>query len=142
MDISPTWAIALTAAAALAAVIAAAVRVDGRGHWLGRTAYLLGGGLAGFLALAFPPAWPLLAFDGTLLIGMALRDRRRADVALLMTGFGATWTLLLGLEILNDLLDAAVSGSTDTMAWFLGGSAVLVVGLVVLIFETARERPL
>ena len=139
MYISPTWAIALTTAAVLAVVIEEALRREAGLPWIGRVAYLLGGTLAGFLAIAFPPAWPLLAFLGTLLIGMALRDRRPADVALLVTGFGATWTLMLGFAVLNDLADPAVYGSPGDIAWFVVGATVLIAGLGALLALALRD---
>jgi len=74
MTISPTWAITLGTAAVLGIVIVAAAYSAASARWPGRLAYLLGGGLAGFLAIAFAPAWPMLAVMGTVLVGVALRD--------------------------------------------------------------------
>jgi hypothetical protein len=139
MNIPPSWAIALTVAGVLAVVITVAIRVDAQQHWLARAAYLVGGGLAGFLPLAFAPAWPVLAFLGTLLIVMALRGRRPVDATLLITGFGAAWTLMLGLAILNDLGDAAVHGSPGDIAWFGGSAAILIAGLLMLLGLAIRN---
>jgi hypothetical protein len=140
MNIPPSWAIALPVAGILGLLIAVAIRADGPPPWLGRAAYLVGGGLAGFLALAFAPAWPLLAFLGTLLIGMALRGQRPVDATLLITGFGATWTLMLGLAILNDLGDPAVHGSPGEIAWFVAGATILITGLTALLGLAIRHR--
>jgi hypothetical protein len=76
---------------------------------------------------------------GTLLIVIALRDERPADVALLATGFGATWTLMLGLAILNDLADPAVRGSPGDVVWFAAGATILVAGLLALLGVALRD---
>ena len=47
---------------------------------------------------------------------------------------------LLGWNLLIDLSDPAVYGAPDTIGWFLGGAAVLVVGLALLI-ALASPRP-
>jgi hypothetical protein len=94
-------------------------------------AYLLGGGVAGFLAIAFYPAWPLLAAVMGMLVIHAFRSQRVLDIGLLMTGLGAAWTLLLGLAILNDLADPAVTSTQDNTGVFVGAVVILLAGLVV-----------
>jgi len=48
---------------------------------------------------------------------------------------------MIGLAILNDLMDPAVHGSPDTVRWFVGGAAALVLGLAWLLGLTLGERP-
>ena len=104
MSIPLPWAIALAVAAALGVVVAlgfAARRgvIVAPERALAHVAHLLGGGVAGFLAIAFPPAWPLLAAVVGMLVGRAVQARRTIDIGLLMVGFGSAWTLLLGISI-------------------------------------------
>ena len=141
MYIPPAWALALLAAAALAVAILVAMRGGEAGRLAARLAYLLGGGIAGFLAIAFPLALPPEVYVVTILVGMALRDRRLGDIALLLIGFGASVAALLGWRVLIDLSDPAVYGAPDTIGWFLGGAAVLVAGLALLIGLTVAKRP-
>lgn len=144
MGISVPWAIALGVAGGLGVLVfvgALTVDPDALLPWLARrVAYLAAGGLTGFLALAFPPAWPPLAFIGGILAIAAVRDRRVHDTALLLTGFGGAWAVLLGWSILNDLTDPPVYGSPETFGWFLFGCGVLVAGLLVLIGQALAER--
>lgn len=141
MYIPPSWALALGAAALLGVAVLIAMR-GGRGAWLaGRLAYLLGGGIAGFLAIAFPLALPPLAYVFAALVGMAWRDHRLSDVGVMLVGIGGTVAGLLGWHTLIDLSDPAVYGAPDTIGWFLAGAAVLVAGLALLIGLTATKRP-
>lgn len=144
MYISPSWAIALAVAGAMAVVIALAVAAH-RGliavpeRPLLHAAYLLGGGVAGFVALAFPPAWPLLAAVVGMLVIQAARMERLLDIGLLVSGFGATWTLLTGLAIINDLSDPAVI-YPEGHPWFPVGIGVLLVGVVVVVSSGRGRR--
>jgi hypothetical protein len=144
MYISPPWAIALAVAAAMGVVIALAAAAH-RGliaapeRQLAGVAHLLGGGLAGFLALAFFPVMPLLAAVVGMLAIQAARTKRILDIGLLLSGIGATWTLMTGLAILNDLSDPAVT-YPQGHPFFPVGIGVLVAGLVVLIADVARRR--
>ena len=131
-----SWAIALAVAAAMgvALLLAVAARrgiVKAPEHALVHVAYLLGGGVAGFLAIAFYPAWPVLAAVVGMLVVQAVRSQRILDIGLLMTGFGAAWTLLPGLAILNDLADAAVASPQDSTGVFVVAVVILLAGLVV-----------
>jgi hypothetical protein len=144
-SISPSWAIALGATGVLLVATIVTMRsplVSIRGRFAGRSAYLLAGSLVGFMAIAAPPAWPVLAFIGFMLGARAVRDGRNTDFGLMGTGFGAAWTLLLGWGILNDLSDPAVYGSPWDVIPFLVGSAILVGGLVVLLLDAARRPEL
>ena len=131
-----SWAIALAVAAAMgvALLLAVAARrgiVKAPEHALVHVAYLLGGGVAGFLAIAFYPAWPVLAAVVGMLVVQAVRSQRILDIGLLMTGFGAAWPLLPGLAILNDLADAAVASPQDSTGVFVVAVVILLAGLVV-----------
>ena len=145
MDVPLTWQIALGAAGALLLVT-----LLGIGTWAGRISaprralaqvgYLLAGGIIGFLSLAFAPAWPLLAFIAAMVVGLALRERRDDDVGLLLAGFGATWTLLLGTSILSDLADPAVHGSPGRIVWFLAGAGILAAGLITVVYSVVSAE--
>ena len=129
-----SWAIALAAAAAMGIVLLLAVAarrgvVAAPERALVHLAYLLGGGVAGFLALAFYPAWPLLAAVVGMLVVRAHRSQRVLDIGLLMVGFGSAWTLLLGLSILNDLTDPAVTSYGYGERWIVLAVAILMAGL-------------
>ncbi|HET6381073.1 MAG TPA: hypothetical protein VFH63_08620 [candidate division Zixibacteria bacterium] len=137
MHIPLPWAIALAAAAALGVVVLLGIgahlgRVRAPERALANVAHLLGGGIVGFLALAFPPAWPVVVPIAGVLLIAALRDRRIADVGMALTGLGAPWVLLLGTNLIADAMDPAVVSSQDSLGWFAFGSLVLVGGLVVL----------
>ncbi|MGH2456176.1 MAG: hypothetical protein ACRDHD_07955 [Candidatus Limnocylindria bacterium] len=140
MHIPVPWAIALAVAGATAVVVALGIATHRSAaaapeRVLAHLSHLLGGGLSGFTALAFPPAWPLVAAIGGMLTMRAVQAGRSADLGLLLAGFGAAWTLLLGSAILADLSDPAIHGP-DQAGWLLFGSAVLVAGLVLLIADT------
>jgi hypothetical protein len=144
MDISVPWAIALGVAGGLGVLVFLGARSVGSNAllpWLARRlAYLTAGGLIGFLAIGFPPAWPPLAFIGGILAISTVRDRRVHDTALLLAGFGGAWAVLLGWSIRNDLADPSVYGSPETFGWFLFGCGVLGAGLLVLIGQALAER--
>jgi hypothetical protein len=138
MSIPMSWAIALAVAAAMAVVLLLAVAarrgmVAAPERVLAHVAYLLGGGVAGFTALAFPPAWPLLAAIIGVLVLQAVRSRQVLDIGLLMAGFGSAWTLLLGRAILSDLTDPAVTSTQDVAGWFVFGLVALLAGLALAI---------
>jgi hypothetical protein len=140
MSIPMSWAIALAVAGAMGVVLLlgfAAHRglIAAPERALAHVAYLLGGGVAGFLALAFPPAWPLLAAVVGMLVVRAVQTRRSLDIGLLMVGFGSAWTLLVGLSILNNLSDPAVtsSGYGYDVGWFVFAALLLLAGLAVAI---------
>jgi hypothetical protein len=149
MSIPMSWAIALAVAAAMgvALLLAVAARrgiVKAPEHALVHMAHLLGGGLAGFLAIAFYPAWPLLAAVVGMLVVQAVRSQRVLDIGLLMTGFGAAWTLLLGLRILNDIADPAVISTGDDTGWLVASALILLAGLAVAAANSVlpvRRRP-
>jgi hypothetical protein len=137
MHIPLPWAIALAVAAAMGVVIAlgmAARRgvVAAPERALAHVAHLLGGGLTGFMALAFPPAWPVLAAVAGMLAIRAWQTRRMVDIGLLLVGFGSAWTALLGVAVLNVMTDPAVT-SQNVTGWFVFASSVLVAGLVVTV---------
>lgn len=140
MSIPLPWAIALAVAAAMGVVVMLGIAAH-RGmiaapeRGLAHVAHLLGGGLAGFLALAFPPAWPLLAAVVGMLAVRAVQTRRSLDIGLLMVGFGTAWTLLLGISILNVMTDPAVT-SQDVTGWFAFAATVLVAGVVITIADS------
>lgn len=133
-----SWAIALAVAAAMGLVLLLAVAarrgiVKAPERALVHAAYLLGGGVAGFLALAFYPAWPLLAAVVGMLVVQAVRSRRVLDIGLLMVGFGSAWTLLLGLSIWNDISDPAVTSYGYGEGWIVLAVAFVVAGLALAI---------
>ncbi len=136
MNIPVPWAIALAAAGAMGVVLLLGLAAR-RGiiavpeRALVHVAYLLGGGVAGFLALAFYPAWPLLAAVVGMLAIRAAQTRRVVDIGLLMVGFGAAWTLLLGRTLLATLTDPAVTSTGDDTGWFVAAVLILLAGLVV-----------
>jgi uncharacterized membrane protein required for colicin V production len=142
MSIPMSWAVALAVAGAMGVVsllgiaahrgvIAAPERV------LAHLAHLLGGGVAGFLALAFYPAWPLLAAVVGMLVIRAIQTLRILDIGLLMVGFGSAWTLVMGLAILNDLADPAVISTQDDTGGFVFAALILLAGLGVAIAGSA-----
>jgi hypothetical protein len=144
MHIPLPWAIALGVAGAMAVVLglgAAALRgvIAAPERALAHVAYLLGGGLTGFMALAFPPAWPLLAAVVGMLVIHAFRTQRLLDIGLLTVGFGSAWVLLLGGSIVNVMTDPSVHGSDET-GWFVLAIGVLVAGLVGTGVATRRSR--
>jgi hypothetical protein len=145
MHIPMSWAIALVVAGAMAVVVALGIAAR-RGviaapeRALAHVAYLLGGGLTGFMALAFPPAWPLLAAVVGMLVIRAFQMRRILDIGLLTAGFGSAWTLLLGLSKVNAMTDPAVH-SPDVTGWFLFAIGVLVTGVVVTIVGARPTAP-
>ena len=141
MYIPPTWAIALGAAAFLALAVLVAMRGGREAWWAARVAYLLGGGISGFLAIAFPLALPPLVYVLAILVGMALRDRRLRDIGVMLIGIGGAVVALLGWNMLIDLSDPAVYGAPDTIGWLLGGAAVLVIGLALLITLASPRQP-
>jgi len=148
MSIPMPWAIALAVAAAMAVVLLVAVAAR-RGmvavpeRALAHVAYLLGGGVAGFTALAFPPAWPLLAAVVGVLVIQAVPSQRVLDIGLLMAGFGSAWTLLLGRAILIDLTDPAVTSTGDVTGWFVFALVTLLAGLALAIIGSVApiQRP-
>jgi hypothetical protein len=138
MSIPMSWAIALAVAGAMGVVLLLGIAAH-RGviaapeRAVAHVAYLLGGGLAGFLALAFYPAWPLLAAVVGMLVVQAVRTRRILDIGLLMVGFGSAWTLLIGLSILNDMADPAVTSYGYDQGWFAFAAGILLAGLAITI---------
>jgi hypothetical protein len=144
MHISLPWAVALLTAGILLVVVLLGLavrvgRIRATARPLDQLAHMLGGGLIGFMALAFPPAWPVLAFMATVLVGSALRQGRTARVGMLATGFGVPWVLLTGAGIMGDLVDPAVIGSPGTVYWFGFGAIVLGIGLGLLISGAVRR---
>jgi hypothetical protein len=142
MYIPVPWAIALAVASALAVVVALGIAarrgaVPAPERVLAHVAHLLGGGLAGFLAIAFPPAWPLLAVVMGMLVIRAFRADRVRDVGLLMIGFGFAWTLLLGSAVIVQVTDPAVHGP-DLTGWVLFSVGLLLAGLVVSVKANPR----
>jgi hypothetical protein len=142
MHIPTPWGIALGLAGAMAIVVTLAIAAR-RGviaapqRALAHVAYLLGGGLTGFTALAFPPAWPLLAAVVGMLVVRAFQMQRFLDVGMLTVGFGSAWALLLGSSIVNVMTDPSVHAS-DSTGWFVFAVGVLVAGVVTII---AAGRP-
>lgn len=138
MSIPMSWAIALAVAGAMGVVLLLGIAAH-RGviaapeRVLAHVAHLLGGGVAGFLALAFYPAWPLLAAVVGMLVVQAVRTRRSVDIGLLMVGLGSAWTLLFGLSILNDISDPAVTSYGYGQGWIWFAALVLLAGLAVTI---------
>lgn len=138
MSIPMSWVIALAVAGAMGVVLLlgfAAHRglIAAPERALAHVAHLLGGGVAGFLALAFPPAWPLLAAVVGMLVVRAVQTRRIVDIGVLTVGFGSAWTLLLGLSILNDIADPAVTSYGYGYGWFAFAALILLAGLAVTI---------
>jgi hypothetical protein len=145
MYISVPWAIALGVAGAMAVVVALGIAAR-RGviaapeRALAHVAYLLGGGLTGFMAVAFPPAWPLLAAVMGMTVIRAIQARRILDVGLLTVGFGSAWTLLFGSGVLNVLTDPAIYAPGVAVSFVLA-IGILVAGLVVTIVGAAVDAP-
>lgn len=148
MSIPMSWAVALAVAGAMGVVLLLGIAAH-RGviaapeRVLAHLAHLLGGGVAGFLALAFYPAWPLLAAVVGMLVIRAIQTRRILDVGLLMVGFGSAWTLVMGPAILNDLADPAVISTQDDTGGFVFAALILLAGLGVAIAGSAvpSRRP-
>jgi hypothetical protein len=147
MSISAPWAIALGVAGVMGVVLALGVAarcglVAAPERGLAHVAYLLGGGLTGFTAIAFPPAWPLLAAVVGMLVIRAVQTTRIVDVGLLSVGFGFIWSLLAGFAIFNEMTDPAVYYPGGTGGWFVFGAAVLVFGLAMTVssVRSARRR--
>ena len=133
-----SWAIALAGAGTMGVVLLlgfAAHRgvIAAPERAFAHIAYLLGGGVAAFTALAFYPAWPLLAAVVGMLVAQAVRSHRVLDIGLLMVGFGSAWTVLFGLSILNDLNDPAVTSYGYGQGWIVFAAAIVVAGLAVAI---------
>ncbi len=146
MSISLSWAIALGVAGVMGVVLCLSIAarhglVAIPERSLVHVAYLLGGGIAGFTAIAFPPAWPLLAAVVGMLVIRATKRTQGLDVGLLAVGFGLTWTCLASYAILNEINDPAVHSVGDSRGWFAVGAAVLVFGLVVTIGSSAIRQP-
>ena len=139
MYISIQWALALIGCGVTAVLLLVTWRRPMGGRSLvDSLLHLLAGSLAGFLAIAFYPAWPLLAAIIGMLAIRAVRSARLPDVGLLAAGFGASWTALIGARIVNDRLDAAVSGSQDLAIPFALGVGLLILGLVLTIGGEVR----
>jgi hypothetical protein len=143
MYVSVPWAIALCLAATLAVVVVLGIAarrgaVAAPERALAHIAHLLGGGLTGFLGIAFPPAWPFLAAVAGMLIIRAFQTRRVRDIGLLMIGFGAAWTLLLGGAVVVQVTDPAVHGP-DLIGWVFFAIGLVAVGLVIAL--KAERRP-
>jgi hypothetical protein len=138
MYIPTSWALALIACGVAAVLVAVAWRTGGSGGawFLDSLLHVLAGGLAGFVSIAFFPAAPLLAAIVGMLVARAAQAGRWTDIGLLVTGFGAVWTALLGASMVNDRLDPAVTSQDVTIPLALG-VAVLIFGIVV----TAGARP-
>jgi hypothetical protein len=137
MNIPVAWAITLVLAGGMGVVLLlglAARRgiIAVRERALAHVAYLFGGGVAGFVALAFLPAWPLLAAVVGMLVIRAAQERRLLDIGLLMVGFGAAWTRLLGHTLLSELTDPAVTSTGDDTGVFVASVLVVLAGLVVV----------
>jgi hypothetical protein len=141
MSIPPSWAIALAAAAATGIVVMLAIAADHDvievvpRRWLVAVAHLLGGGVAGFTALGFYPAWPLLAAVLGMLVVRALRIGRILDVGLLTVGFGSAWTLLVGRTVLEVMTDPAVHAPLIAPS-FVIAIGILIAGLLVTGFAS------
>ena len=135
MNIPVPWAIALVVAGVMGVLLLLGLAarhgmIAAPERPLAHVAYLLGGGVAGFVALAFYPAWPLLAAVVGMLVIRAAQARRVVDIGLLMAGFGAAWTLLLGRALLSTLTDPAVTSTGDDTGWFVAAVLILLAGLV------------
>jgi hypothetical protein len=120
----------LAACGATAALLLVARRSRGGLPLVDSMLHLLAGGLAGFLAIAFYPAWPILAAIIGMLTIRAGRAGRWTDIGMLATGFGATWTALLGASLIRQRLDPAI-WPPDTPIPIAVGVALLIFGLVV-----------
>jgi hypothetical protein len=149
MSIPMSWAIALAVAGTMGGVLLVGFAAHGGviaapERALVHLAYLLGGGVAGFLAIAFYPAWPLLAAVVGMLVVQAVRSQRVLDIGLLMAGFGGAWTLLLGLAILNDLTDPAVISTQDDIGVFVVAAVVLLIGVATAVIASVApiHRPI
>lgn len=142
MYIPVPWAISLGVAAAMGVVIALGIAarrgaVAAPERALAHVAYLLGGGLTGFMAIAFPPAWPLLAAVVGMLVIRAAQERRVLDVGLLVVGFGSAWTLLFGSAVVNVMTDPAVH-APGIIGKFVAAIAILAAGLAVTVVGSRR----
>ena len=97
---------------------------------LAGTASLVGG------QLVFGAAAALLVA----LAAYRIRLGDRTGAGWLAIGAGASWALILGRVILDDLADPAVTAVPGTGFAFLGGLAVVVVGLSLLRGNPDRPR--
>jgi hypothetical protein len=142
VDIPIPWAIALAVACltGLLAILGLRWPSAPRARVIPPVTHVLGGGLIGFISLAFFPALPLVAAIAGMLVVRAAQSSRWTDAALLATGFGAAWTALIGYRLISDALDPAVSGTWDLRPWFAAGATVLMGGLVALIALARPER--
>ena len=137
MNIPVAWATTLVLAGGMGVVLLLGLAARGGiiavpERALAHVAYLFGGGVAGFVALAFYPALPVLAAVVGMLAIRAARERRVVDIGLLMVGFGAAWTLLLGRTLLSELTDPAVTSTGDDTGVFVASVLILLAGLVVV----------
>jgi hypothetical protein len=134
MSISIPWALALIGSGVTSALLLFAWkrRAAGRIALLDSMLHLLAGGLAGFLAIAFYPGWPLLAAIIGMLTIRAAQASRLTDVGLLATGFGAVWTAMIGSGLINDRLDPGVV-APDRSIPFAIAVALLTLGIVLAI---------
>lgn len=145
MYITVPWAIALGVACVMAVVVGLGIAAR-RGviaapeRGLAHVAHLLGGGLTGFLAIAFPPAWPLLAAVVGMLVIRAFQSRRIPDIGLLLVGSGSAWTLLFGVAVASELTDPAVYAPSDT-AEFVVAVGILIAGLAVTLIGSRPRAP-
>jgi hypothetical protein len=139
VDIPPAWAWALVVAGVTGVLALIGLRWPGSplARFIPPVTHLLGGGLIGFISLAFYPALPLVSAIAGMLIVRAVRASRWTDAALLAAGFGAAWTALIGYRLVNDALDPAVSTTWDLTPWLVAGATVLMVGLVSLLALSA-----
>lgn len=142
MDIPPAWAWALVAAGVTGFLAIIGLRWPGSplAGFIPPGTHLLGGGLIGFISLAFYPALPLVAAIAGMLILRAVQASRWIHAALLATGFGAVWTGLIGYRLVNDALDPAGSTTWDLTPWLVAGATVLMVGLVSLLALSASPE--
>jgi hypothetical protein len=138
VDLPLSWAITLAVAGVTGFLAVIGLRVpmaSSLANIIPPVTHLLGGGLIGFMSLAFFPALPLVAAIGGMLTVRAIQFSRWTDAALLAVGVGISWTVLLGWRMVTDALDPAVSGA-DVTVWFLAGAVVLVGALLLLIAVT------
>jgi hypothetical protein len=144
MYTSIPWASALGVACVMAVVVGLGIAtrrgvIAGPERGLAHVAHLLGGGLTGFLAIAFLPAWPLLAAVVGMLVVRGYQARRILDIGLLLLGFGSAWTLLFGFAVVNEMTDPAIyaPSSAGELAFAV---AVLAAGVAVALIGLRRPR--
>jgi len=104
------------------------------GNWLEAAITLVGGASLGLFIITSQGVLPLdLAFLMTVvfLAYSLLRRRRRRQAGLLIAGFALPWTILWGFYVLALMLGMNFE-PTATWAGFLGGFAVVAVGLIVV----------